>query len=295
MRSAVTPVLIFTIVAGCMGDPVTEPAPVEDPCPRPPVIMTMPLTSHDPLAQRADPNQPYDFLVFFPTTTNASALVNPPPGWVGRVFPFQGNSTNQSLVQVRLENTLRPERGEYKLTWAASLKCHEPETAASAVASIPTPARGDAPGPGQGVDVWTAGFWENGTLFYTNIRAVDESPWPRADWYTFDDAGPLKVYVYAQQRTEKPAYWTACPPADNPLVQECAWNYYTTIEGFNAALKDMSTQTIRVVHIPPEKAYTQPGNEAKPLYGDAIVFWIAIDNVGSLPCHESVAQGPCAD
>lgn len=171
--------------------------------------------------------------------------------------------------------------------------------------------------PGTGVHVWYAGFWTNGTLFDTNLETVHDSDWPRAAWYDAAVGAPLPVYVYDQARTERPAYWgplrDAPPVTDTPVDDTWDANvadidstfglgYYTTIEGFNEALKGLSTGTTKVVVIPPEKAYTRPGNEAHVLYGDAIVFWIWAEEVVTLPCNSpgttpapivSAARVPC--
>ncbi|MFA5944823.1 MAG: hypothetical protein WC876_10200 [Candidatus Thermoplasmatota archaeon] len=154
------------------------------------------------------------------------------------------------------------------------------------------PRMGDAAEPGQGVHVYTAGFFENGTLFYTNIKALDHDDWPRIDWYAWEGDAPLPVYVYDEDRTEQPAVWKD-PQAGTPLEGTVpGLGYYTTIPGFNEALKGLSTNTVRVVHLAPEEAYTRAGNEEHPLYGDALVFYIKVVEVVSLPCPMDAA-GVC--
>lgn len=148
----------------------------------------------------------------------------------------------------------------------------------------PTP--GDSARPGQGVHVHTAGFWENGTLFYTNIEALHEdAAWPRASWYAWEGGDALPVYVYDQDRGEMPPLWN--PTVGTPADGLGPWAYFTTIPGFNEALKGLSTHTTRVVRLEPEEAYTRPGNEGHPLYGDALVFYIKVDRVVDLPCPEA--------
>jgi FKBP-type peptidyl-prolyl cis-trans isomerase 2 len=71
--------------------------------------------------------------------------------------------------------------------------------------------------------------------------------------------------------------------------------YFTTITGFNEALKGLSTRTSRVVHVAAEDAYTLPGNEGHPLYGDDIVFLIQVEAVDDLPCGSTVSEGGCDD
>jgi hypothetical protein len=146
------------------------------------------------------------------------------------------------------------------------------------------PSSGDSAQPGQGVHVYTAGFWENGTLFYTNIEAIDHSDWPRAAWYAWEGKDTLPVYVYDQDRGEQPVVWKD-PQAGTPLEGTVpGLGYFTTIPGFNDALKGLSTNTVRVVRMEPEDAYTRAGNEKSPLYGDALVFYIKVVDVVDLPC-----------
>jgi hypothetical protein len=131
---------------------------------------------------------------------------------------------------------------------------------------------GEAASPGHGVQVLTAGFWTNGTLFYTNMQRVHDDPQlRRAGWYEWEGADPLLVYVYNETRTEIPPRYNAS-------------GFVTTIPGFNAALKTIFVGTSFVAYLPPEAAYTRPGNEAHPLFGDPLVFYIEITDVVAVPC-----------
>lgn len=160
---------------------------------------------------------------------------------------------------------------------------------------------------GKGALVKAAGFWENGTLFYTNMHEVDDGPrdgntdesWPRAGWYEYGGDDALPVYVYDKDRSEAPPAWTAGNevPDEDPFTGFVVpGRYFTTIPGFNEALKGLSTSTTVAVRIPPELAYTRPGNEEHPLYGDALVFLIHVEAVADLPCAPSdgeVAGAAC--
>jgi hypothetical protein len=149
---------------------------------------------------------------------------------------------------------------------------------------LAAPEAGRSAEPGEGVHVYTAGFLENGTLFYTNIKAIDRDDWPRTDWYAWEGGDPLPVYVYDQDRGEQPAHWKD-PQSGTPVAGTVhGLGYYTTIPGFNEALKDLSSNTVRVVRLAPEEAYTRAGNEEHPLYGQALVFYIKVDAVVALPC-----------
>lgn len=160
---------------------------------------------------------------------------------------------------------------------------------------------GTRPAPGKGTHVLTAGFLEDGRLFYTNMAEVDASGAPRVDWYEWSGADPLPVYVYDQDRSEQPPHWKApsrlAPPnPGSPALQtaegEAGVGYFTTIKGFNEALKTMSTTTQRVVRIAPADAYTLPGYEEHPLYGEALVFVIDVVDVVDAPCPATLPDCP---
>lgn len=148
---------------------------------------------------------------------------------------------------------------------------------------------------GKGALVYTAGFFENGTLFYTNMPEIHDGPedgdqvWPRIDWYSWGGDAPLQVYVYDQDRSEIPPHWGDAGelPVDDPAGASPT-RYFTTIRGFNEALKGLSTSTLTAVRIAPEDAYTRPGNEQHPLYGEPLVFLIRVAAVAEQPCP---AQG----
>jgi hypothetical protein len=144
---------------------------------------------------------------------------------------------------------------------------------------------------GKGALVYTAGFYEDGTLFYTNMPEIHEGPyaqdlaWPRADWYSWSGESPLQVYVYDKDRNEMPPQWGAGGDVpETPFPNAVPSRYFTTIRGFNEALKGLSTSTLTAVRIAPEDAYTRPGNEEHPLYGESLVFLIRVEAVADQPC-----------
>ncbi|MEA3203629.1 MAG: hypothetical protein QOI63_1308 [Thermoplasmata archaeon] len=165
--------------------------------------------------------------------------------------------------------------------------------------------------PGHGAHVWYAGFWENGTLFETNIQGFDHSGWPRAGWYQSVPYDPLPVYVYDQSRSEQPASWksagqtvhgqaagtpvdgpaqTATGPADATL----GLGYYSTIKGFNDGLKGLSTYGARVLHMEAKDAYPA-GAANNPLAGANLVFYVRLADVVDQPCPTLTlpAAAPC--
>lgn len=172
--------------------------------------------------------------------------------------------------------------------------------------------------PGQGVHVMTAGFLTDGTLFYTNMPEVDGDPrWNRTASYAWGGDDPLPVYVYDQDRSEQPAHWKSAsanvlpnlPKTGVPQVDQNASlaaatalgaadsaagvGYFTTITGFNAALKGLPTTSMHVAVIPPEQAYTRPGNEGHALYGQTLVFVIKVLDVVQSPCPAAVDARRC--
>ena len=182
-----------------------------------------------------------------------------------------------------------PGEGKGRLDLDYSYVRCEGDQAGTITWDLAAPAEGDRAEPGQGVQVHTAGFLENGTLFYTNIKAIDHDDWPRTDWYAWEGGEPLPVYVYEEDRAEEPAYWQD-PQSGTPVEGTVpGLGYYTTIPGFNEALKGLSTNTVRVVRMEPEEGYTRAGNEEHPLYGEPLVFYIKVSGVVPLPCPAASA------
>lgn len=149
---------------------------------------------------------------------------------------------------------------------------------------------------GNGTHVWYAGFFPNGTLFGTNIQRIDTSPIPRVSWYQAEPYEPLPVYVYDKDRSEEPPHWKnligATPAAGSPADRTAGLGYYTTIKGFNDALKGLSTTGSRVVLIPPELAYPDPIDGAPGLGGSPLVFLIEPYDVVRQPCPTSLPPCP---
>lgn len=180
-----------------------------------------------------------------------------------------------------------PGKGHLDLAYSYE-HCDGPQ-AGTITWDLAEPSEGDTAAPGHGAHVYTAGFLEDGTLFYTNIEAIDHDDWPRTDWYAWEGAEPLPVYVYEEDRAEQPAYWKD-PQAGTPLEGTVpGLGYSTTIPGFNEALKGLSTNTVRVVRMEPEDGYTRAGNEDHPLFGEPLVFYIKLVDVVPLPCPMQTA------
>lgn len=264
----------------------------EDPCPEVPAT-TMPWVGGDHLA--TDPRQPWESVILVEDAVKDVTL-SVSSATAGEVTLEEVADSGNGIfavvraqpipqvnhVSVWVHSDLRPEcAGGESIQW-----------------DLAAPVEGETARPGQGVHVMTAGFWRsNGTLFYTNIKEVDQDAmWPRAEWYGWEGGEPLAVYVYDQARTEEPAFWhgtTAGTPAGAPTQNATLWDYGTTIPGFNAALKGLSTNTARVALLTPEEGYTREGNEAHPLYGAALVFYIKVLDVVDLPCPGSLDAPLC--
>ncbi len=144
---------------------------------------------------------------------------------------------------------------------------------------------GDAVGAGDHVQTITAGFWVNGTSFYTNIQALNDDPAFPAGYDRSEFGGDaLPIYVYDRDRTEQ-------PPTSKDHCR------FTTINGYNEMLKRQSDGGTSVTYMAPEDGYTRPGNEDHDLYGDPLIF------INTIVAHEGAVddrpagdpQGACFD
>lgn len=277
MKVWVAAALLAGLLSGCVG--------LEQPACDPETAASLRTPWVDGAYLRTDPGTTWDTLVLSRGGEDPVASAAP-AGWAvesGRLSAGDGEA-NLSVLRVT------PGTGMGALDLAYSYAdCSGPQSG-TIHWDLSEPREGRSAHPGQGVHVYTAGFWENGTLFYTNMKSVDHSDWPRAGWYAWEGADPLPVYVYDQDRSEQPAAWkdpTAATPAEGEVP---GLGYFTTIPGFNEALKGLSTNTVRVVRLAPEQGYTRAGNEDHPLYGDALVFYIKVVDVVDLPCPLEAAR-----
>lgn len=283
--------LVAAGFAGCLLEPFDAEA--EARCVEAALADRGPLLHRLPLREThraTDPRQGWDAMFFIPDRNNTTVTnVAAPPGWTveSEWLGSDANATNVNRIRLTPSSAGPPNPTwgfNARRTLAPDASCSR-TTHIGQSESLQPPEEGALAAAGKGVHVYTAGFWENGTLFYTNMESVHTSDWPRAGWYAWDGGGPLRVYVYDQAPAEKPVHWTAEVNAP-PLEPVTLWNYTPTILGFNEALKGLSDSTARVVWIPPEKAYTRPGRENHVLYGDALIFWIRIDRVVDIPCPD---------
>ena len=229
---------------------------------------------------RTDLSGTWDTVVLQTGDAEAPEATAGPAGWTVEVERISDASADNFSV---LRVSPGAGNGRLDLAYDHAVECAGGQSG-TITWDLAAPQEGRAAEPGEGVHVYTAGFLENGTLFYTNIKAIDHDDWPRTDWYAWEGGEPLPVYVYDEDRGEQPAYWKD-PQAGTPVAGTVPGvGYYTTIPGFNEALKDLSTNTVRVVRLAPEEAYTRAGNEDHPLYGQALVFYIKVDDVVPLPC-----------
>lgn len=279
-RPVAAVLVVSAALAGCLG---AGPAPDLDPVCQVAAypLHTLPLQGTDrDLA--TDPDRAWDGLVRATPEDGVDVSVREAPdGW-------DANRTELGvgLQRIRLAPTSEAGDGTAHVRWTDGESCGR---RGDGTWHLRSPAKGEVASPGQGVHVYTAGFWPNGTLFYTNIEAVHESDWPRASWYSWGGGEPLPVYVYDEDPDERPAYWSvsASAPVAGTVT---AWNYFVTIPGFNEGLKDLSTTTTRVVEMPPDQAYTREGNEDHPLYGDRLIFYSYITDVVDRPCRTTAAD-----
>ncbi|MGQ0536286.1 MAG: FKBP-type peptidyl-prolyl cis-trans isomerase [Methanobacteriota archaeon] len=142
----------------------------------------------------------------------------------------------------------------------------------------------EALSPGLGAKVRTVGFYDNGTVFYTNMAGVVENAGLRFHRLGDEpaDTDPLKVYVGGRRGTPPPEPYNAS-------------GYRPVIQGFDERLRGMRAGETRFVHIAPEKAYTQPGNEDHVLYGEPLNFLVevvSVDDLGGPDCGLPVCLPP---
>lgn len=280
MRSMACVVALFVAGAGCMGsdsdasrcgDTALDSWTAYD--------TTWPGDQGAPQAPETDPRQPWETVVAVRGGLQPSFV-----GDGGSVLVLGDGSDRLAVL-----STPVPPEG-FAMQWEGDDGVACPALPAYTW-DLAAPAEGELVEVGSGALVRTAGFWENGTLFYTNIAQIDDGDWPRAGWYGFASGEPLQVYVYDKERDEIPPQWgdadgglPIAAPAGSPT------EYFPTIPGFNEALKGLSTTTTIVAHLSPEEAYTRPGNEQHPLYGDALVFLIHVEAAADRPCP-AAAQG----
>lgn len=302
MRALAAVALLALLLGGCTG-------PSGD-CPPAPVFAT-PVV--DGKYMQTDPAQPWQTLVLAPADDGRQATrLSWTASGGGAAFgtPIVAGSALHVVTVV-------PSDGHGNATMEYDVRPTEAgcrSTPGSLAWDLAAPKAGRMAASGQGVHVMTAGFFENGTLFYTNIPEIDTDPnWPKPDWYAWEGDRPLPVYVYDRDRSEQPpqwkgshALWTEAHKQTGPTpidqeVDEATMDtdeghglgYFTTIPGFNAALKGLSTTTTHVVRMDPEDGYTRPGYEEHPLYGHALVFYIKVLDVVDAPCPADTPMVLC--
>jgi hypothetical protein len=135
---------------------------------------------------------------------------------------------------------------------------------------------------GVGVKAHTVGFWPNGTVFYTNMKEIRDNPAvPSHDLSPGvpDSYLPLQVYVGGERGKRAPEPYNRS-------------GYVPVIKGFDERLRGMHAGDVRATRIPPEKAYTLPGNEKHALYGDALNFVVLVRSVDVLPPESKLIPLP---
>ena len=277
-------VLPALLLLGCLG---AEPAPGGGPAPCPAADVA--VLHAEPDASGAIPRvaeRPVEVLYWARNAAASEATLRvrvEPPG-PGGVDPAKGPEESgpegvahaplpaEGLAFGAYRVSAPAEAASVALVAEASAGGCAPASTSIPLALAP-PAEADATGRiGVGVLVRTAGFWVNGTTFYTNDARVHEDPAiPKGYLGEYAGDDPLPVYVYADgERTMPKRYYDA--------------GYYTTIAGFNQALRDVAVGAPRAAYLTPEEGYTRLGNERHPLHGDALVFWITALEIVDLPC-----------
>lgn len=138
---------------------------------------------------------------------------------------------------------------------------------------------GPAAREGVGARVRSVGFWDNGTVFWTNMKSVRDHGGVPMVWdedLTYD---VLKVYVGGERGEDPP----------EPYASE---GYVPVIDGFDQRLRGMRGGETLAVRIPPEDAYTYAGNEDHALYGDALNFVVQVVAVDELEEEDELPVPP---
>ncbi|MEA3143968.1 MAG: hypothetical protein QOG31_1292 [Thermoplasmata archaeon] len=305
MRFAVCAALLLLALGGCLGAP-----PTACPAHNGGTVLRAP----DPGASRADPRVPVDelYLVSGLNTDLAPQVAvrvveQSEPHPTVPVERTEFNATGpQRLERLRYQPADLARAGGLNVSWSVHDTLLPPKCGAAGGVAFTTGViqnQGQRLTPGHGTHVWYAGFWENGTMFETNIAELDHSGWPRVAGYQSVPYEPLPVYVYDKSRDEQPAQWKPLPgagptgtPVDGPAAAAAATpgvGYYSTIKGFNDGLKGLSTTGARVLHLEAKDAYPA-GTANNPLAGANLVFYVRITDVVDLPCPTPQPTGPLA-
>jgi hypothetical protein len=136
---------------------------------------------------------------------------------------------------------------------------------------------------GVGTRLYYVLFADNASVIETNEPTVQSQTgitYARLDNGT-PDFTPLQVYVGGKRGTPPPEPYNSTGCTTPPC-------YHPVIDGFDARLRDAGDGSGMVegetlaVRIPKERAYTYPGNEAHPLFGQNLNFLIRVVSVDNL-------------
>ncbi|HEX2065187.1 MAG TPA: hypothetical protein VHI93_00065, partial [Candidatus Thermoplasmatota archaeon] len=207
MRPALALLVCTAVLAGCLAAPA--------PCPQLPAAAVLHVPEALPLG--TDPRQAADALylvqgldpalsprVAAGATDGTGASFRDGKPVEAERTSFPSNVAGQRLERLRFAPSILADGVDvsWRIAYDAPARCDS--GAGGLVHGLGGGAQreGQLVHPGQGAHVWYAGFWENGTMFGTNIEAFDQSAWPRASWYESEPYEPLPVYVYDQSPRE---------------------------------------------------------------------------------------------
>ncbi|MHB8604072.1 MAG: FKBP-type peptidyl-prolyl cis-trans isomerase [Thermoplasmatota archaeon] len=223
---------------------------------------------------RAEPGRATEFALFVKSENAFRSAFN--VGVEGLPSDWRFESENESLTLDGGEATsliVRVTPANTSAYGPVPLTVHVGDGSASVLVDV-KPLGTEPARPGVGVQVRTAGWWDNGTLFYWNMRELTNASGIAA--HDLDDPNApgemeaLKVYVGGQRGTHPPEPYNSS-------------GYVPVIKGFDARLDGMLAGETRAVRIPKELAYTYPGNEKNALYGANLNFIIEVVSVDILP------------
>lgn len=146
--------------------------------------------------------------------------------------------------------------------------------------------------PGMGAQVYYVLWLDNGTLYATNLKAAwDRDGVPQQPQNGTPSWKPLKVYVGGKRGEAPPEPYNSegCDAGEEPPC------YHPVIPGFDARLRGMVEGETLAVRVPKEQAYTVPGNETHPLYGQNLNFLVrvaGVDRYATRACDLPVCPPP---
>lgn len=132
--------------------------------------------------------------------------------------------------------------------------------------------------PGDDVTLRTVGTFSNGSIFYENVVGLDDAA--AADGGVSEEDA-LRAHLYDHSPQEQ-------PPASRTRC------YRPLLNLVNDALKEAAIGATVVTYLHPAEAFTRPGLEDHPLYGEPVIYQTTLlDSQGPALQQTPVPPGSC--